>query len=145
MGMGNWFELRFPALSVNERFSRSVAASFASQLADWTVPELNEITTAVSEAVTNAIIHGYEDGPGEVVLRGKVGDRQLVLEIEDGGRGIKDIAQAREPLFTTKAAAERTGMGFTLMEGLMDEVLVFSAPEQGTTVRLIKYLVSEMS
>lgn len=143
--MDNWFELRFPALSVNEGFSRSVAAAFSCLLKDWTVPEIKEITTSVSEAVTNAVIHGYDDGYGVVILRGKMFQGSLVLEIEDMGKGIANIAEAREPLFTTKAAAERTGMGFSVMEGLMDEVEVMSTPGQGTTVRLIKHLVTELS
>lgn len=138
--MENWFEMRIPALSQNEKFARTVVSLFALQAGDWTVIELNEIKTAVSEAVTNAIIHGYENTTGEIIVRSQVSLGKLEIEVSDLGRGIDDIEQAREPLFTTKPEQERSGLGFTVMENFMDELLVSSAPGRGTTIKMTKYL-----
>lgn len=137
--MENWFEMRIPALSQNERFARTVAALFALQVGDWPVVEINEIKTAVSEAVTNAIIHGYESSTGEIVIRGQVAPGKLEIVVTDTGKGIDDIQQAREPLFTTKPEQERSGLGFTVMENFMDELMVSSTPGQGTIIKMIKY------
>ncbi|MBT9156758.1 MAG: Anti-sigma F factor [Firmicutes bacterium] len=140
--MNGWVELRIPALSQNESFARMVVAFFALQAGDWSVAELNEIKTAVSEAVTNAIIHAYEDNldTGDIVVQGQATPGTLEVTITDFGRGIADIVRAREPLFTTKAHEERSGLGFTVMENFMDELTVTSSPRQGTSIRMVKYL-----
>lgn len=138
--MENWFELRLPALSQNERFTRSVAALFALQAGDWSLVEINEIKTAVSEAVTNAIIHGYHDCYGEIMVSGQVSAGVVEFTVSDSGQGIADIETARQPLFTTRPEQERSGLGFTVMENFMDEVLITSTLGQGTKVKMTKYL-----
>lgn len=140
--MENWFELRLPALSVNEKFARTVAALFSLQVGDWSLADINEIKTAVSEAVTNAIIHGYEQATGEITLRGHITADKFEIIIEDYGHGIENIEQAREPLYTTKPEQERSGLGFTVMESFMDELTVSSTPGKGTVIRMVKYFVS---
>ena len=122
----NRFRCIFPAKSVNEGFARSAMAAFASQL-DPRVNDIADIKTAVSEAVTNCIVHAYRDSP-----------LALVMTIKDCGRGISDIKQAMEPLFTTDPEGERSGMGFTVMESFTDRVRVRSKPGKGTVVRLEK-------
>ena len=131
--------MRFPSKSINEGLARSGAAAFASQL-DPTLDELGDIRTAVSEAVTNAIVHGYKDEIGEVVMTMKLfeGD-EIEIVISDKGCGIPDIDQARQPLYTT-GGAERSGMGFTIMESFMDSLKVRSAEGKGTTVTMRKRL-----
>jgi stage II sporulation protein AB (anti-sigma F factor) len=126
-------------LSVNEAFARMAAAAFVTPL-DPAVDELEDIKTAVSEAVTNAIIHGYPDGEGEVRLTLSCEGREFTAEVSDDGAGIADIKAAREPLFTTKPELERSGLGFTVMENFMDSVDVISASGNGTTVILKKKL-----
>ena len=125
--------------SHNEQFARVVVAVFAARL-DPTMEELNDIKTAVSEAVTNAIIHGYEEQEGvvELELGADVERRELIVTVRDFGRGIADVEQAREPFFTTRADKERSGMGFSFMEAFMDEVCVTSVPDEGTTVTMTK-------
>ncbi|KAF0195544.1 MAG: stage II sporulation protein AB (anti-sigma F factor) [Bacillota bacterium] len=140
--MENWFEMRLPALSVNEKFARTVAALFALQVGDWSLADINEIKTAVSEAVTNVIIHGYEQTTGEITLRGQVSEGRFEIVIQDHGQGIENVEQAREPLFTTKPEQERSGLGFTVMESFMDELTVSSAPGKGTVIKMVKYFVS---
>jgi len=140
--MENWFEIRFPALSVNEKFARTVAALFSLQVGDWSLADLNEIKTAVSEAVTNAIIHGYEQTVGEITLRGHVTEGKFEITIQDNGQGIENVELAREPLFTTKPEQERSGLGFTVMESFMDELAVSSTPGKGTVIKMVKYFVS---
>ncbi|MBS3939106.1 MAG: anti-sigma F factor [Peptococcaceae bacterium] len=138
--MDNWFELRIPALSQNVQFARAVVAQFALEAGDWSLVELNEIRTAVSEAVTNAIIHGYHEGSGDILLRGMVSPGSILVVISDFGVGIIDVEEARQPLFTTRPDEERCGLGFTVMESFMDEVEVESTPGQGTIVKMTKYL-----
>jgi len=133
----NHMKLQFDSKSQNESFARIVAAAFAAQL-DPTIEELADIKTAVSEAVTNAIIHGYEDNMGSVTLECSIKDNILEIIIEDNGKGIEDIQQAREPLFTSKPELERSGMGFTVMETFMDEVEVISEIGKGTRIRMQK-------
>lgn len=133
----NYMKIEFDSKSQNEAFARVVVAAFASQL-DPTVEEIVDIKTAVSEAVTNAIIHGYEDKPGLVVVTCRINGKQLEIIIEDSGHGIDDIEQARQPLFTSKPQLERSGMGFTVMETFMDEVEVYSELEKGTTIKMVK-------
>lgn len=136
----NVMELSFSSLSENEAFARIAVAAFVSQL-DPSLDELNDIKTVVSEAVTNAIIHGYEEQPDELVyIRAEIQGMKLLIQITDKGTGIADISQARQPLYTSKPELERSGMGFTIMENFMDEVTIRSKPGQGTTVLLVKQL-----
>ncbi|GMB07777.1 stage II sporulation protein AB (anti-sigma F factor) [Thermolongibacillus altinsuensis] len=138
--MRNEMHLQFSALSQNESFARVTVAAFVAQL-DPTMDELTEIKTVVSEAVTNAIIHGYENDPNGIVYISVVlEDHAVRLTIRDEGKGIVDVEEARQPLFTTKPELERSGMGFTIMENFMDEVRIHSEVNKGTTVELIKYL-----
>ncbi|MET3696180.1 stage II sporulation protein AB (anti-sigma F factor) [Bacillus oleivorans] len=136
--MKNEMHIQFSALSQNESFARVTVASFIAQL-DPTLDELTEIKTVVSEAVTNAIIHGYENIPdGMVYISVTIEDGACEITIRDEGVGISDINEARQPLFTTKPELERSGMGFTIMENFMDEVEVESGPREGTTIRMKK-------
>lgn len=135
--MNNSMRIEFPANSDNERFARTVAAAFVLDL-DPTLDELSEIKTAVSEAVTNAIIHGYEEHEGSVVLEGYIDGDKIEFVITDKGEGIEDIQKAREPLYTGKPEMERSGMGFTIMETFMDEISVESTPGEGTVIRMNK-------
>lgn len=137
--------LQFSALSQNESFARVTVAAFVAQL-DPTLDELTEIKTVVSEAVTNAIIHGYDHDPkGIVYISAVLEDGFVDMTIRDEGIGIHDVEEARQPLFTTKPELERSGMGFTIMENFMDEVEVQSNPGMGTEIRLRKHLTkSEM-
>lgn len=132
--------LQFSALSQNESFARVSVAAFVAQL-DPTMDELTEIKTVVSEAVTNAIIHGYNNDPnGMVYISVVIEDGVVHITIKDEGVGIVDIEEARQPLFTTKPELERSGMGFTIMENFMDEVTIHSEVNKGTTVHLTKYI-----
>lgn len=138
--MKNEMKLEFKALSQNESFARITVAAFIAQL-DPTMDELTEIKTVVSEAVTNAIIHGYEGDPDGIVYIQAVIDNGLVeITIKDEGKGIPDVEEARTPLFTTKPELERSGMGFTIMENFMDDIEVLSKPDKGTVVRLRKHI-----
>ena len=138
--MKNEMNLQFSALSQNESFARVTVAAFIAQL-DPTMDELTEIKTVVSEVVTNAIIHGYENDPsGIVYIQVTIEDSLIDMTIKDVGLGIADVEEARQPLFTTKPDLERSGMGFTIMENFMDEVEVHSQPGSGTEVRLRKHL-----
>lgn len=129
--------LEFESRSHNEQFARVVAAVFAARL-DPTVEEVEDLKTAVSEAVTNAIIHGYEKEEGVVHMKLTIRGRELSVEVRDEGVGIADIKKAMEPLYTSKPSRERSGMGFSFMEAFMDEVTVESEPGKGTTVRMKK-------
>jgi stage II sporulation protein AB (anti-sigma F factor) len=136
----NQMSLQFSALSQNESFARVTVAAFIAQL-DPTMDELTEIKTVVSEAVTNSIIHGYENDPnGLVYIQVTIEDSIVEISIKDVGFGIIDVEEARQPLFTTKPDLERSGMGFTIMENFMDEVEVLTQPGKGTEVRLRKHL-----
>ena len=133
--MENYVTLEFLSRSSNEGFARVAAAGFAAQL-DPTLDELGDIKTAVSEAVTNAIVHGYPDQLGKIVMKLKLLENNtLEITVRDWGRGIEDIQQARQPLFTT-GGDERSGMGFTIMESFMDRLTVKSTPGRGTTVTM---------
>ena len=135
MKLDNYTVLEFPSRSANEGFARTVAACFAAQL-DPTLEEINDIKTAVSEAVTNAIVHGYPDRIGKISMKLRIKeDRVLEIIIRDWGTGIADIAQARVPMFTT-GGEERSGMGFTIMESFMDNLKVRSELGKGTTVTM---------
>lgn len=133
----NEMKLEFVSKSSNEAFARVVAAAFVSQM-DPTLEELADVKTAVSEAVTNAIIHGYENKNGLITMICRQYDNSVEIEITDAGKGIEDIEQARQPLFTSKPDMERSGMGFTVMESFMDRIEVNSKPGVGTTVILYK-------
>lgn len=135
----NWMKLEFEALSENERLARIAVASFITVL-NPTVEEMTDVKTAVSEAVTNAIIHGYEEEKGIVYIRCRLDRDLLEVEIEDKGKGIENIEKAMEPLFTTKPEKDRSGMGFSFMEAFMDEVEVTSVVGIGTTVFMKKKL-----
>lgn len=137
----NEIKLEFLSKSSNEAFARIVAAAFVSQL-DPTLEELADIKTAVSEAVTNAIIHGYENRQGVIRMNCRLFTDSVEIEVIDEGRGIEDIELARQPLYTSRPEMERSGMGFTVMESFMDSVNVISKPGKGTTVVLFKTLKS---
>ena len=140
MNVLNQMTLEFPSRSANEAFARTAVACFAAQM-DPTVEELNDIKTAVSEAVTNCIVHAYPDRIGKVTLKARIlEDGVLDLTIKDRGRGIADIAQARQPMFTT-GGAERSGMGFTIMESFMTSMRVSSQPGKGTTVYMKRKII----
>ena len=135
----NYIKLEFPARSVNESFARAAAAAFAAQL-DPNMTELGDIKTAVSEAVTNAVVHAYPDAIGVVQLRMRIlPNRELEIVVKDRGVGIPDVERARTPLYTT-GGEERSGMGFTIMEGFMDRLRVRSIPGKGTTVTMRRKL-----
>ncbi|SMO41122.1 anti-sigma F factor [Melghirimyces algeriensis] len=136
----NFMELKFSSQSENESFARVAVASFISQL-DPTVDELTDIKTVVSEAVTNAVIHGYEERPdGIITIRTEIRGSQVSIVVEDEGIGISNVEEARQPLYTSKPQMERSGMGFTIMENFMDQVEILSSEGKGTQVRLVKDL-----
>ncbi|KXG74214.1 anti-sigma F factor [Thermotalea metallivorans] len=135
--MQNHMRLEFLSKSQNEAFARVVVASFASQL-DPTIEELADVKTAVSEAVTNAIIHGYEDMIGTVIIECTIQDNEIEIIVIDHGKGIENVEEARQPLYTSKPELERSGMGFTVMETFMDEVEVESQKGAGTKIRMVK-------
>ncbi len=135
----NEMQLDFVSKSENESFARVVVAAFASQL-DPTLDELADIKTAVSEAVTNSIIHGYENTVGIIRISSKLYEDRVVVTIQDWGKGIEDIDKARQPLWTSKPELERSGMGFTIMEDFMDELRVESTPGEGTIVTMVKII-----
>ena len=154
----NEMMLEFDAISSNESFARVAVAAFIAPL-NPTLEEMNDIKTAVSEAVTNSIIHGYENfygygkygdkmpsyivvHPGKIVIRCRLTEDVLQIEVEDHGQGIDDIDRAMEPLFTTKPQLERSGMGFAFMEAFMDDLEVESEPGKGTLVRMKKKMGS---
>lgn len=136
--MKNHMKLSFLGISANENFARSVAGAFAAQL-NPTLDEISDIKTAVSEAVTNCIIHAYNEKPGEIFLEMEMDeDRTVRISVEDKGVGIQDVEQARQPFFSTIGGEERSGMGFTVMETFMDDVKVISKPGYGTIVIMYK-------
>ena len=139
----NYIKLEFPSKSSNEGYARVAAAAFAAQL-DPTLEELGDIKTAVSEAVTNCIVHAYPDCVGRIRLRMRILEgEQLEISIQDWGKGIEDVNRAREPLYTT-GGEERGGMGFTIMESFMDKLRVRSRPGRGTTVTMLRTIRSRM-
>ena len=142
MNVSNEARIEFPGLSANEAFARSSAACFAAQL-DPTLEELGDLKTAVSEAVTNCIVHAYPDTVGRIAMRLRIleGD-VLEVKVKDWGTGIPDVEQAKQPLFTT-GGEERSGMGFSIMECFMDSLRVRSAPGKGTTVTMRKRIAGK--
>ena len=141
--MINRMTVRFSAMGINEAFARSAVAAFVAVM-DPTIEELTEIKTGVSEAVSNAIIHGYREDPDGIVELSCAADdeRNVVITVTDRGCGIGDVEKAREPMFTTGAADERSGMGFTVMESFMDRLEVESEVGKGTAVTMTKRLDS---
>lgn len=135
----NHMRITLPGLAQNEAFARAVVAAFAAQC-NPTIDELSDVKTAISEAVTNAIVHGYDGRAQEFTMEAYIlqDEETLVVEVTDTGKGITDITQARQPFFTTAKGDERSGMGFTMMETFMDEVVVDSQPGKGTTVTMTK-------
>ena len=137
----NYMKLEFLSKSNNESFARVVVAAFASQL-DPTIEELSDIKTAVSEAVTNAIIHGYEYNEGIVIIEGIIEKNKIEIIVKDKGKGIDDVDRAMEPFYTSRPELERSGMGFTVMETFMDDLSVESHPGYGTVVKMVKVFKS---
>ena len=131
------FRMEIESLSKNEELARVVTAVFMSRL-DPTLEELDDVKTAVSEAVTNAVIHGYQEGEGIIYMELQVEERQLTVMVRDLGVGIADVKRAMEPMYTTDPSGERSGMGFSFMEAFMDQVQVESEPGRGTLVTMRK-------
>lgn len=140
----NYLRLAFPSRSENESLARVAVASFVAQL-DPTMEELTELKTAVSEAVTNAIIHGYEEQSGEVHIECSLFERTVRVVIEDQGVGISDIEEAKQPMYTSRPELERSGMGMTIMESFVDFLEVDSTVGQGTRVTLVKRFGADTS
>lgn len=142
MKIENHVNLEFPSRSANEGFARAAAACFAAQL-DPTLEEVNDVKTAVSEAVTNAVIHGYKGEAGTIYMdiTAQSGEEtSLTVCVRDAGIGIPDVKQAMEPMYTTDTSGERSGMGFSFMEAFMDQVQVESEPGRGTLVTMKKFI-----
>lgn len=139
----NFMKIEFLSISQNESFARVSVAAFASQL-DPTIEELTDVKTAVSEAVTNAIIHGYENTCGIVKVEAYIDKNVLTVIVEDNGKGISDINLAMQPLYTSRPDLERSGMGFTVMETFMDELKVESRESKGTKV-IMKKIFNSLS
>ena len=133
----NEMKLEFLSKSNNEAFARITVAAFVAGL-DPTIEEISDIKTAVSEAVTNSIVHGYEDKLGIIKLKCKIQNRKVIIEITDNGKGIENIEMAKQPLYTSKPNLERSGMGFTIMESFMDELKIESVLGVGTKVTMKK-------
>jgi stage II sporulation protein AB (anti-sigma F factor) len=135
----NEMELIFDACSRNESFARVTAAAFLTQL-NPTLEEVADVKTAISEAVTNCIIHGYDGGAGKIHMKCRLEDDEFAVEISDDGCGIADVRKAMEPMYTTRAELERSGMGFSFMEAFMDSLEVESKAGEGTVVRMKKII-----
>ena len=142
MGIKNKMRLSFDSLSENESFARAVVSCFALQL-NPSITEISDIKTAVSEAVTNAIVHGYNRTVGEIVLECAIEEKKIHINIIDNGVGIENVEQALEPFFTTREDDERSGMGFTIMQSFMDEVKIDSQKGIGTKVYMTKIIKSD--
>ena len=142
MEINNKIRLEFLSLSQNESFARSVVSCFALQL-NPSVSQIADIKTAVSEAVTNAIVHGYPNGVGEVVIEAELSQGKIHINVFDDGVGIENLTEALEPFYTTKPDNERSGMGFTIMKSFMDEVKVISEKGKGTKIYMSKNLTAD--
>ena len=138
----NYVYIKIPSYSTNESFARAAVAAFCTSL-NPTIEEISDIKTAVSEAVTNAIIHGYEDEVGEIEIQCRLKGQMIEIIVEDFGCGIVNVEQAKEPLYTTKPELERSGMGFAVMETFMDELIVLSEKDVGTKVIMRKTISSK--
>ena len=142
MNVINEMHIKFISKSTNEGFARSVVSAFILELAP-TINEIADIKTAVSEAVTNSIVHGYKRESGMIYIDAKITDsKKVIIKIRDKGVGIENVEKAMEPLFTTSQQEERAGLGFTVMQSFMDNVKVKSTPNKGTTVTLEKQIIS---
>ena len=139
MENNNYFKLEFEAKNINESFARGVVAIFAGELSP-TVSEINDIKTAVSEAVTNAIVHGYENKGGKIILETKIEEKTIDIIVKDFGVGIDDIDMAMQPFFTSKADEEHSGMGFTLMDSFMNKLEVKPNTPSGVIVHMQKVI-----
>ncbi len=141
--MRNEMELKFLSLAENEAFARMVISAYLVQLGP-SMGMITEVRTAVSEAVTNAVVHAYADSaPGDIVMRAAIDAQKVIVEVEDFGCGIEDVAQAMTPFYTSQPEKERTGMGFSLMLSFMDGVQVSSQPGSGTRVRMEKRIEAD--
>ena len=135
----NYFKISFPSRSVNESFARMTVASFCMQF-DPDIEQMNDIKTAVSEAVTNCVVHAYPDTQGPIYITAKLKNNTLTISVKDKGVGISDIAQAMQPMFTTDSKTERAGLGFAVMLTFMDKVKVYSTQGKGTRVVMTKHI-----
>ena len=142
MPKDNYYKLTFPSRSVNESFARMTVASFCMQF-DPTLEQINDIKTAVSEAVTNCVVHAYPDSIGTVYITATIKKGVLKITVKDKGVGIPDIPKAMEPMFTTDIGSERAGLGFAVMQAFMDKVKVYSSPGKGTRVVMTKNIEQE--
>ena len=136
----NFIKINFPSKSVNEGFARSAISAFCAQL-DPTVEQINDIKTAVSEAVTNCIVHGYRNTFGIIYITATIADNTLTVKIVDKGVGIEDVSKAMQPLFTTDTDGERAGIGFAVMQTFMDSLKVKSSAGKGTRVVMTKKII----
>lgn len=141
--MKNTMKIIFPAIPENEGLARTVCAAFVLEL-DPTVEEISEIRTAISEAVTNSVIHGYGGKGGDIEIIAELEDRTITYTIKDEGCGIENIEKAKEPLYSGSGDSERSGMGFSIMEAFMDSLEVESAPGKGTVVKLVKKIEADV-
>ncbi|MBQ2897506.1 MAG: anti-sigma F factor [Clostridia bacterium] len=137
----NYIYTQFKACAENEKLARQIIAHFVSDL-NPTLDELCDIKTAVSEAVTNAVIHGYKNKAGIIFMSAEICKNEIIVEISDKGYGISDVEAARQPLFTTQPEMERSGMGFTVMETFMDDLQVYSKPDCGTKIIMRKKIAN---
>ena len=135
----NKFKLSFPSKSINESFARMAVSAFCMQF-DPTIEQINDIKTAVSEAVTNCVVHAYPDQIGTIYITADIKENTLIISVKDKGVGISDVKKAMEPMFTTDTQNERAGLGFAVMQAFMDKVKVFSNPGKGTRVVTTKII-----
>lgn len=135
----NKFKLSFPSKSINESFARMAVSAFCMQF-DPTIEQINDIKTAVSEAVTNCVVHAYPDQIGTIYITTDIRENTLIISVKDKGVGISDVKKAMEPMFTTDTQNERAGLGFAVMQAFMDKVKVFSNPGKGTRVVMTKII-----
>lgn len=135
----NKFKLSFPSKSINESFARMAVSAFCMQF-DPTIEQINDIKTAVSEAVTNCVVHAYPDQIGTIYITADIRENALIISVKDKGVGISDVKKAMEPMFTTDTQNERAGLGFAVMQAFMDRVKVFSNPGKGTRVVMTKII-----
>lgn len=135
----NKFKLSFPSKSINESFARMAVSAFCMQF-DPTIEQINDIKTAVSEAVTNCVVHAYPDQIGTIYITADIKENALIISVKDKGVGMPDVKKAMEPMFTTDTQNERAGLGFAVMQAFMDKVKVFSNPGKGTRVVMTKII-----
>ena len=138
----NKLQVKFPSISQNETLARSIVSFFALQLYP-TVADISDIKTAVSEAVTNCVVHAYPDKVGEIIIECEIVDNSIHITVSDNGIGIDDVSKALKPLYTTKSENERSGMGFTIMQSFMDKVDIYSESGKGTTVYMQKRIIGK--